>query len=335
MVRDVVIVLGAPNEPDGTLSPIARARADRAIAELGRRDDAVILPTGGFGEHFNRADEVHHVYVRWYLEAAGIDPARILPGVNSSSTDEDAAMTAAVLGEGDTAVVVTSEFHVPRAKAIFSRAMDGRTLEFVAAPNGVDPDALRPLLDHEIEALGRMVCEHERWILQMSGHPGSGKSTVARAIARHTGAVVVDHDVTKTALLEAGVEEPEAGRLSYMVLFGVADELVELGHDTIVDSTCVYQMNLIRGLAIAARHGVSYRFVECACAEEEIERRRAGRSRRASQVRAGQAVPEITPHGFRRERIVPPVPGLQVDTTGPVERGVAEVVAYLRSPAGS
>ena len=42
-------------------------------------------------------------------------------------------------------------------------------------------------------------------LVQMSGAPGAGKSTVAHAIGRRTGAVVLDHDVTKSALLEAGL----------------------------------------------------------------------------------------------------------------------------------
>lgn len=41
------------------------------------------------------------------------------------------------------------------------------------------------------------------FFLQMSGFPGSGKSTLSREIARRLDAVIVDHDVTKTALLES------------------------------------------------------------------------------------------------------------------------------------
>lgn len=224
---------------------------------------------------------------------------------------------------------MTSAFHLPRAKAVFSSALGGRTLEFVAAPDGVAPDGLGPYLDHEIDRLGGMVGEHDRFILQMSGEPGTGKSTLAGALAARIGVVVLDHDVTKTVLLEAEVDNAEAGRLSYAVLYGVADELVAAGHDVILDSTCVYRMNLIRGLGIAARHDVAYRFVECVCPARDIERRRAGRVRKASQVPPGTKLPAITPHGFRRERIIPPTLWLQTDTTCSVEAGVEEVLRYL------
>ncbi|WP_239635411.1 AAA family ATPase [Paenibacillus sp. H1-7] len=56
--------------------------------------------------------------------------------------------------------------------------------------------------------------------MQMSGFPGSGKSTLARSIAKHTGAVVIDHDVVKTALMEAmneSVNNKDTGNVSYSI----------------------------------------------------------------------------------------------------------------------
>ena len=41
------------------------------------------------------------------------------------------------------------------------------------------------------------------FFLQMSGFPGSGKSTLAREIAKETKAVIVDHDIGKSAMLHS------------------------------------------------------------------------------------------------------------------------------------
>lgn len=41
------------------------------------------------------------------------------------------------------------------------------------------------------------------FFLQMSGFPGSGKSTLAKLISKATNAIIVDHDISKTAILEA------------------------------------------------------------------------------------------------------------------------------------
>lgn len=59
------------------------------------------------------------------------------------------------------------------------------------------------------------------FFLQMSGFPGSGKSTVSKYIARLTGAVIVNHDVLKSALLQSlemkGIESTIVGGVSYDV----------------------------------------------------------------------------------------------------------------------
>jgi predicted kinase len=62
--------------------------------------------------------------------------------------------------------------------------------------------------------------------IQMSGAPGSGKTTIAHAIARRINAVVIDHDVTKSALLEANVPLALAGSASYQVLGAIAQHLL-------------------------------------------------------------------------------------------------------------
>ncbi|OJE52346.1 hypothetical protein BAQ49_03995 [Bacillus proteolyticus] len=53
----------------------------------------------------------------------------------------------------------------------------------------------------------------------MSGFPVSGKWTFSKYIAKLTGAVIVDHDVAKSALLkslkEKGVESTVVGGISY------------------------------------------------------------------------------------------------------------------------
>jgi predicted kinase len=45
----------------------------------------------------------------------------------------------------------------------------------------------------------------QQLFIQMSGAPGSGKTTIAHAIGRYIDAVVIDHDATKSTLLTADV----------------------------------------------------------------------------------------------------------------------------------
>lgn len=68
----------------------------------------------------------------------------------------------------------------------------------------------------------------------MSGFPGSGKSTVSKYIAKLTGAVIIDHDVLKSALLKSlkvkGIESTIVGGLVYDAEWVLIDSYLEQGH---------------------------------------------------------------------------------------------------------
>ena len=82
------------------------------------------------------------------------------------------------------------------------------------------------------------------FFLQMSGFPCSGKSTLAKQIAKLTGAVIVDHDVVKTALLRSindkSIDLKVAGKVSYEIDWSLIDFYLSQGLNTILDSPCFY-----------------------------------------------------------------------------------------------
>ena len=178
--------------------------------------------------------------------------------------------------------------------------------------------------------------------VQMSGAPGSGKTTVAGAVAAAVDAVIIDHDVTKTALLEAQIAPDEARRASYVVLNAVARHLLSQGRSVIFDSPCFYEQLLLRGQQLAADHGAAYRYVECRLDDlHELDRRLRNRPRAQSQVAGVFATPldgaDQPVHGeayFRNaiENMKRPGDGyLVVDTAQPLERYLDRVVAYIQS----
>lgn len=161
MVTSVVVVLGAPNDDDGKLSPQALSRVRAAVAVLAGRVGALVLPTGGFGDHFNRTSTPHHRYLHRALVRSGVDPAFCMSGVESANTYEDAvgvrdALAGAGLSDADV-VVVTSDFHVGRARWHFEQALTGCGVEFVGASSeGIESSALERLRAHERLAMERL-----------------------------------------------------------------------------------------------------------------------------------------------------------------------------------
>jgi uncharacterized SAM-binding protein YcdF (DUF218 family) len=120
---DLIVVLGAPNDPDGTLGLTARLRADQAVTEHRRHPDAALALTGGFGAHFNTSSRPHHEHVADALVARGVPRTAIVAGLPSMNTVEDArfACDFARAHGYRTLCVVTSQFHAERARLLFTR----------------------------------------------------------------------------------------------------------------------------------------------------------------------------------------------------------------------
>jgi len=164
-MESVVIILGAANDADGALTSSALARLDRGIREYVRRPGSLIMPTGGYGDHFNTTAKPHAAYAREYLLARGIPPDRILPCVESSNTVEDAFLSAKALA-GEAAgeiVIVTSDYHVPRAEFLFGIAFAGKALTVCAAEDRLDPSERRIREEHERRALEALRANGVSW----------------------------------------------------------------------------------------------------------------------------------------------------------------------------
>ena len=152
----IIVVLGSPNSDAGELSSIARERCRLALRLHRRHPRFAILPTGGFGPHFNPTTRPHGAYLAEELVRLGVPATRLLAPIESSNTVEDATLSRPVIEAlGPRRVlVVTSDYHVARARFVFARVFD-LDLEWHATRTDVtgcteDLDALRA---HERRAL--------------------------------------------------------------------------------------------------------------------------------------------------------------------------------------
>ncbi len=167
------------------------------------------------------------------------------------------------------------------------------------------------------------------FLLQMAGWMGTGKSTIARAAATATGAIVLDHDTTKTALLEAGVPHPPAGAASYRIVHAIAADLLSQGRSVIIDSPSLYESIPEIGAAIAAQADARYLFVECQCPDEIADTRIESRANRASQVATAAEARSIRADPSRAP--ARPAGAFVLDTTVAVEESVGTLLGWLRS----
>jgi uncharacterized SAM-binding protein YcdF (DUF218 family) len=151
---DVVIYLGAENDALGTLSPTALARAQGAVETYRAIPGAKLLVTGGYGA-FNRAPLPHARYVVRHMLDLGVPEGDLLPIVESRHTVDDAALSREVLAPLDvhSICVVTSAFHVQRARLIFACFFDPARLSFVSTPGCLEGERLQRREAHEAASM--------------------------------------------------------------------------------------------------------------------------------------------------------------------------------------
>jgi uncharacterized SAM-binding protein YcdF (DUF218 family) len=157
-VPSLLIILGAPNDSQGVLSPIAQGRARCAIREYRRRPGCKIVVTGGYGQHFNTTDKPHAYYVASFLRDNDVVPEDILQVANTANTVEDAAFSMPVIEQYDVPVlcVITSDFHHERAGLIFRALYPDHAIEVIADPVAIPSEDRQRMSEHETKAVQRL-----------------------------------------------------------------------------------------------------------------------------------------------------------------------------------
>jgi predicted kinase len=162
-------------------------------------------------------------------------------------------------------------------------------------------------------------------VIQMHGEPGSGKSTVANALAPLIDAVVLDKDVIKSALLRVGAPEGLAASAAYEAYFDLARDLLRQRRSVILDNPVFWPSIERHWMQLAAEAASPLVLIECACPDRgELNRRLATRDARESQPRGPLA---LDPHSGAVATAYQP--RLVLDTTRPLADLVAQALDYV------
>lgn len=176
-------------------------------------------------------------------------------------------------------------------------------------------------------------------LLVMVGYSGSGKSVLARELARRLPAVRLASDEVRKE--QAGV--PHSTRLggdAYAAesRAGIYEELhrraagwLSRGEDVLLDATFLAREERERAARLAAEHGAVFRVVECRCPEAVIRQRLRERAGRGDASDADEAVLAAQ----LRSAKIPLTPGegwIRVRTDQPASQSARDVLQILGTP---
>lgn len=182
-------------------------------------------------------------------------------------------------------------------------------------------------------------------VIAMKGHPGTGKSTLAAAVAKSLKCPLIDkdhfRDSTRDVQQQLHLTSPAAAGkllndLSYDAMWRVAAAQLDLGLSVVVDSPLSRRQQLDRLLDVAAGSGAAVVVVECVPGDEAEWRRRlearGGKEwHKPSTWREMERL--LEGYGGCWDYDVGHVPRLVLDTTAPVELAelARRVVEFVNS----
>ncbi|WP_341516608.1 AAA family ATPase [Citrobacter gillenii] len=105
-------------------------------------------------------------------------------------------------------------------------------------------------------------------LIIFSGLPGSGKSTIAQALAKKLNAVYLRIDTIEQAIREAENEEREMGPQGYFVAYNLARENLKMGATVIADSVNPLAITRDAYRDVALSGGSDYLEIEVVCTDQ-------------------------------------------------------------------
>ncbi|MGH7003856.1 MAG: AAA family ATPase [Alphaproteobacteria bacterium] len=111
-------------------------------------------------------------------------------------------------------------------------------------------------------------------LIILAGLPGTGKTTIARTLARRLAAVHIRIDSIEQAVRRSGMLETEIGPAGYMAGYAVAQDNLRAGRIVIADAVNPLQVTRDAWHAVARRMAARSVDIELICSDRAEHRRR-------------------------------------------------------------
>jgi len=157
MSNELIIVLGTENSSTGTIGVISKSRLDNCL-EIYEKGD-LILCTGGWGSHFNTTKIAHAIYAQKYLIQKGVLKSDLLTPALSSNTVDDAVKVKEIIKnlKHYNFTLITSDFHLQRAKIIFNEILEEYDFSFIGAKIALNAEEQAMYIAHETKAVANIL----------------------------------------------------------------------------------------------------------------------------------------------------------------------------------
>ena len=163
-------------------------------------------------------------------------------------------------------------------------------------------------------------------LVLITGLPGTGKSTIAHAVARELGTGVLSADPIDDALASAGVPNDE-GRVGYEVMKALARNDLAAGRSVVIDAVNPFEFVRRAYFDLAAEAHARVSVIVTVCSDRDAHHRRI-ESRRARGEKS------IDWPGVERQiDYYEPFAGecLVLDAVEPANENCASAVSYVRN----
>ncbi len=163
-------------------------------------------------------------------------------------------------------------------------------------------------------------------LIVMRGYPGTGKSTIARAISAALHAPLIDRDILRQKAVDIFGNLPHVGRFSYELMFALTEEQLSLGLSVVVDTPLTYRTTYEQAKELAQTFHAPMLVVHCQCSPEVQKRRLEGRVGKVSefQITSWEEWMQWKPRfeDFDDE-------GCIIDTSHPLDDSLAKVMRTI------